>query len=88
MKVAGTGYALRRRSAARTRARNCSDVSGGVSKGGALAGFGFTPAGAAVFAAFFAAAPAANRARCLVAKSLALASTTSAGVPSRAMRWS
>jgi hypothetical protein len=81
-------YALQRKSAARTRERNCSGVSGGGAGGGALAGFGFTTAGAAVFAAFFAAVRAASRARCLVAKSFALASTISADDPSRAMRWS
>jgi hypothetical protein len=80
--------ALRRKSEARTRSRNCFGVSGGGAGGGALAGFDFAMAGAAVFAAFFAAVPAASRARCLVAKSFALASTISAGEPSRAMRWS
>ena len=48
------GYALRRKSAARTRARNCSGVSGGTSGGGVRAGAGFTAAGAPGFAAFFA----------------------------------
>jgi hypothetical protein len=74
-------YALRRKSEARTRARNCS----GVLVGGAGAGacFGFTAAGA-----FFAASRAASRASCLPAKSFASASTVSAGAPSRAMRWS
>jgi hypothetical protein len=66
-------YALRRKSAARTRARNCSGVSGGE----AGAGFGFTIAGATVFAAFFAALRAANFPSCLVAKSFAAASTAS-----------
>src|ERR1700675_427803 len=50
------GYALRRRSAARTRARSCSGVSGG----GVGAGAGFTAAGAAGFAIFFPALRAAN----------------------------
>ena len=40
-------YALRRRSEARTRSRNCSGVSGGTSVGRPGAGFGFTTAGAA-----------------------------------------
>ena len=41
------GYALRRKSTARTRARNCSGVSGIISGGGAGAGAGSTAAGAA-----------------------------------------
>jgi hypothetical protein len=65
-------YALRLKSEARTRSRNCFGVAGGVSVGGALAGFGFATAGAGVFAAFFAAVTAASRARCLVAKAFAL----------------
>jgi len=74
------GYALRRKSEARTRARNCS----GVSAGGAGAGVGFTTAGEAVFASFFLAAfRAASSASRLVAKSFASASTGSAGAPSR-----
>jgi hypothetical protein len=60
------GYALRRKSAARTRARNCS----GVSVGGAGAGIGFTTVGTAVFAAFFAALRAASCASRLAAKSV------------------
>ena len=63
-------------------------VAGGGAGGGALADFGFTTAGGLVFATFFAAVPAASRARCLVAKSFALASIISAGEPSRAMRHS
>jgi hypothetical protein len=86
--IAERGYALRRKSAARTRARNCSGVSGVVSGGGVGAGAGFTVAGAAGFATFFAALRAASRASCLAAKSFASASTVSAGAPSRAMRWS
>jgi hypothetical protein len=50
------GYARRRNSAARTRSRNCS----GVSVGAAGAGCGFTAAGAAGFAIFFAALRAAS----------------------------
>jgi hypothetical protein len=80
------GYARRRNSAARTRSRNCSGVS--VDRAEAGAGFGFTMAGAAASAAFFAALRAASCASCLVAKSFASASTVSAGEPSRAMRWS
>jgi hypothetical protein len=76
------GYALRRKSEARTRSRNCFAVS----VGGAGTGFGFTTAGAAASAAFFAALRAASCASWLVAKSFASASTVSAGVPSRAMR--
>ena len=80
-------YALRRNSDARTRSRNCFCTSGGEAGGGALAGCDFATAGAALFAAFFGAVSAARRARCLVAKSFALASTLPAGEPSRAMRW-
>jgi hypothetical protein len=54
--AAASAYALRRKSEARTRSRNCFGLSGDV---------GFTTAGAAVFAAV----PAASRAGCLVAKS-------------------
>ena len=79
---------LRRKSDARTRSRNCFGVSGGGAEGGALAGFDFTAVGAALFAAFFAVVPAARRARCSVAKFFALASTISAGEPSRVIRWS
>jgi len=53
-----TGYALRK-SATRTRLRNCSGVFGGVCVDGTGAGVIFTAAGAAAFAAFF-----AGRARC------------------------
>jgi hypothetical protein len=62
--------------------------SSGGAEGGALARFDFTVMGAALFAAFFAVVLAARRARCLVAKSRAFASTISSGEPSRAMRWS
>ena len=86
--IGSTGYALRRKSAARTRLRNCSGVLGGVSIGGVGAGGGFTAAGAAAFAAFFAALRAASRASCLAAMSFASAPTGSAGAPSRVMRWS
>ena len=79
-------YALRRKSEARTKSRNCFGVAGGRAGGGALAGFDFTTVDAALSAAVFATLPAAS-ARCLVAKSFALASTISAGDPSRAMRW-
>jgi hypothetical protein len=72
-----TLYALRRKSEARTRLRNCS----GLSVGGVGAGVGFTAAGAAALGA-------ASRASCLVAKSFASAPTASATDPSRAMRWS
>jgi hypothetical protein len=41
-----SNYALRCKSAARTRARNCSGVSGGTSVGDTWAGFGFTTASA------------------------------------------
>jgi hypothetical protein len=79
-------YAFRRKSDARTKSRNGFGVSGRRVGGGALAGFDFT-VGVKLFAAFFAVVLAARRARCLVAKSFALASTISAGEPSRAMRW-
>ena len=49
---------------------------------------GFTAAGAAGFATFFAVLRTASFASCLTASSFASASTTSAVVPSRAMRWS
>ena len=77
------GYALRRKSAALTRVRNCSGVSGSEVGAGA----GFTAAGAGGFAAFFAALRAASFASCLVARSFASAPTGSAGAPSTAMRW-
>src|SRR6516165_12792556 len=67
-------YTLRRNSDARTRSRNGFGASGGGAGGGALTCFGFIAVGAAPFAAFFAVALAARRARCLVAKPLALAS--------------
>lgn len=73
---------------ARTRSRSCFGLSRGGAESGALARFDFTAVGAALFAGFFAAVLAARRARCLVAKSLALGATISAGEPSRAMRWS
>jgi hypothetical protein len=57
------GYALRRKSAALTRVRNCSGVSGSEVGAGA----GFTAAGAGGFAAFFAALRAASFASCLAA---------------------
>lgn len=79
-----SGYALRRRSEARTLARNCSGVSGG----GVGASVGFTKPLAAAFVSRFAAWRAITSASCLAAKSLALVSTASAGAPSRAMRWS
>ena len=48
------GYALRRKSEARTRARNCSAVSGNASVGSVVGtAFGFPTAEAAAFAAFF-----------------------------------
>jgi hypothetical protein len=47
--IGSTGYALRRKSAARTRLRICSGVLGGVSIGGFGPGGGFTAAGAAAF---------------------------------------
>src|SRR6516165_5327247 len=53
------GYALRRRSDARTRLRNCAGVAG-VSVGGVGEGFGVTTVGAAAFAAFFAALRSAS----------------------------
>jgi len=60
-------YALRRKSPARTRARNCSGVWGGVLG----AAFGFTTAGAAAFAAL----RASRSASCLAARSFASASS-------------
>jgi hypothetical protein len=48
-------YTLRRKSEARTRSRNF--VSAGEAGGGLPAGFDSTTAGAALFAAFFAALP-------------------------------
>jgi hypothetical protein len=81
--VQNGGYALRRKSEVRTRARNCSGVAVGTGSG-----FGFTTAGAAGFVAFFVVLRAASRASCLVAKSFASASIVSAGEPSRATRWS
>jgi hypothetical protein len=80
-------YPFRRKSDARTRSRNGFGVSGGEAGGGGLAAFDFTTVGAALFTAFLAVVLAARRARCLVAKSLALASTISPGEPSRAIRW-
>jgi hypothetical protein len=41
-------YALRRKSEARTKSRNCFGVSGGGAGGGALAGFDFTTVDAAL----------------------------------------
>jgi hypothetical protein len=79
-----TCYALRRNSEARTRLRNCSGASVGLLVAPAAPGLGFTAAGSAAFAALRAASCASR----LVAKSLACASTGSAGVPSRLMRWS
>jgi hypothetical protein len=66
--IGSTGYALRRKSAARTRLRNCSGVLGGVSIDGARAGVAFAAAGAVAFAAFFAAWRAASRASCLAVR--------------------
>jgi hypothetical protein len=74
------GYALRRKSEARTRPRNSSAISAG----GVGAGFGFTMADFATFADL----RAASRASRLVANSFASASIASAGEPSRATRWS
>jgi hypothetical protein len=53
-------YALRRKSEARTRPRNCS----GVAVGRRGSGFGLTTAGATAFVAFFAVSLAASRASC------------------------